>query len=379
MSNSSGPQSILFFTSSSARTGSEVLLFSLLTGLDRDTVTPYVYSFKKGELLAELPGDIPYYLPYSKEKKWWKRVWRSVLKGLNIDPVVYQLRALQRSVKAAIWYVNTIVVDERVLTLGQQLGVRIVTHFHELSNAYRFIRKDHLKLILRHSEVCIGCSNIVCEKIRDMGHENVLLQYSFIDESAIDQQLENGEISREELGISPEVFVWVISGTVTYEKGLDYLPQILTALERENCCILWLGRINEDGLYHYVQSVVQKRWPGKVIFTGELKERYYQFIKLGDGLLMPSREDSFSLVMLEAAYLGKPIVSFNSGGVNEFVNEARGIVVDSWNATDLAEGMKKVMARRLNNDSISHDFEFTKWKQLVHFHNLIRTIGPAQI
>ncbi|MGV3764004.1 glycosyltransferase family 4 protein [Parapedobacter sp.] len=379
MSNSSGSQSILFFTSSSARTGSEVLLFSLLTGLDRDMVTPYVYSFKKGELLAELPDDIPYYLPYNKEKKWWKRIWRGVLKGLKIDPVAYQLRALQRKVKAAIWYVNTIVVDERVLTVGQQLGVRIVTHFHELSNAYRFIRKDHLKLIIRYSEVCIGCSKIVCEKIRDMGHENVRLQYSFIDEEAIQDQLENDGVSREELGISPEAFVWIISGTVTYEKGLDYIPYILAALEQENCCILWLGRIREDGLFHYVQSVVRKKWPGKVIFTGELKERYYGSIALGDGLLMPSREDSFSLVMLEAAYLGKPIVSFNSGGVSEFVNEARGIVVDSWNATDLAEAMKEVMARKLNNDSVGCDFEFTKRRQLASFHKLIRAIDPAQI
>src|SRR5690606_308838 len=269
---------ILFFSSSFARTGSEILLFNLLKGIDRDVVTPYVYSFRNGELLAELPVDIPYYLPYSKQGKWWKRVWRSVLKGFKIDPVAYQLEALQRKVKAAIWYVNTIVVDARVLTVGQQLGVKIVTHFHELSNAYRFIRKDHLELILQYSEACIGCSTSVCEKIRDMGHKNVLLQSSFIDEKIIDKQLEKSSVSREDLGIPAEAFVWVISGTVTYEKGLDYLPYISTALEQENCCILWLGRINDDGLFHYIQSVVKKKWPGKVVFAGALNERYYQFI-----------------------------------------------------------------------------------------------------
>ncbi len=257
--------------------------------------------------------------------------------------------------------------------MGKQLGVKIVTHFHELSNAYRFIAKDHLQLIIKNSDVCIGCSKIVCEKIKALGHRNVQLQYSFIDTNAIDHQLAKQEVIRD-LDIPSDAFIWAISGTVTYEKGIDYLPGILAALAEENTRIIWLGKSPEDGLGYYIETVIAKCWPGKMIFTGPLKENYYVALSMADGLLMPSREDSFSLVMLEAAYLGLPIVSFNSGGVKEFVGADKGIVVDSWNATDLVEAMKKVMHSKRKPKKPRTDLEFTMEKQIQHFHELIANL-----
>ncbi len=59
--------------------------------------------------------------------------------------------------------------------------------------------------------------------------------------------------------------------------------------------------------------------------------------------MLTSFNDSFPIVLIEAAYLGKPIVSFNSGGVREFVREGMGAVVDSWNNSDLIAAMAAVM------------------------------------
>lgn len=362
---------VLFITSSFGRTGSEVLLFSLLKGVDRTVIKPYLYCMQDGALLEELPADIPYFLPYYTRKRRGEKLKRSLLKRLKKDPFEYQLKAIQQKIKAEIWYLNTIVVDARVLKIGKQLGVKIVTHFHELPNAYRLIRQEHLKMIIDESDVCIGCSEIVCEKIRELGHRDVQLLYSFIDNDAIDKQLEKSTIGRVDLGLKDDTFIWIISGTAIYEKGLDYIPSILAALADEKFQLIWLGQSYEDGLFHYVRTLAEKRWPGKVMFTGALKDNYYQYLMLADGLLMPSREDSFSLVMLEAAYLGKPIVSFNSGGVKEFVDESRGIVADSWNAADLAEAMKEVMFSKKKDWSANDLSAFTLKHQIAHFHKLI--------
>lgn len=371
MNRDSHPISVLFITASFNRTGSEVLLLNLLKGLDQQVIRPYLFCLEDGELLKELPKKIPYSLPYYTRKKRSEKLWRSVLKRVRQDPFEYQLKMIQRKIKADIWYINTIVVDPRFLTIGKQLGVKIVTHFHELSNAYRFITKTHLQLILENSDVCIGCSKIVCEKIRELGHPNVQLQYSFVDTALIDRQLAKPSLGREALGIPEDAFVWAISGTVTYEKGVDYLPSILGALTDENIRIMWLGKSPADGLGYYIEAVTEKQWPGKMIFTGGLKEQYYQYLMLADGLLMPSREDSFPLVMLEAAYLGKPIVSFNSGGVSELVSREKGVVVDSWNAIDLVEAMKKIMASGRSTIKRNVTLEFTMEKQIDHFQQLL--------
>src|SRR5262249_47561995 len=47
---------------------------------------------------------------------------------------------------------------------------------------------------------------------------------------------------------------------------------------------------------------------------------------------------------VEAAYLGKPVVTFDCGGVTEFLKPGMGVVVQkSRNATDLAAAMRQVM------------------------------------
>ncbi len=368
------PLSILFITASFDRTGSEMLLLNLIKGVDRRIVKSHLYCQEDGQLLAELPKEIAYFLPYYKRKKRKEKLWRSLLKRLKQDPFEYQLKSIQQRIKADIWYINTIVVDPRFLKIGKQLGVKIITHFHELPNAYRFITKVHLQSIIQNSDVCIGCSKIVCEKIRELGHKDVRLQYSFIDTEAIEQQLTKPVLSRDALGIPEHAFVWAISGRVTYEKGVDYIPAILAELADEDIRIIWLGNNSADGLGYYIETIAEKQWPGKMIFTGALKEQYYPYLMLADGLLMPSREDSFSLVMLEAAYLGKPIVSFNSGGVKEFVNPDKGIVVDSWNAADLVKAMRQVMHSGRDVRARDVSFEFNLSYQISHFQQLIKEL-----
>ena len=49
------------------------------------------------------------------------------------------------------------------------------------------------------------------------------------------------------------------------------------------------------------------------------------------------------MVTLEAAALGKPFVSFNSGGPKEIFRDGMGAVVDSWNVEDMVTAMLQVM------------------------------------
>jgi len=365
-------KTILFVTPFFGKTGSEVMLLNLLKSLNRELIEPHLFSMQDGELLHELPADIKYYLPYNTRKNKREKFLNSILKRRKILPLEYQLKKIQKSIRAEIWYINTIVIDPIFLRLAKLMKVKIITHFHELPNAYRFISEDHLKLIIGASDICIGCSSVVCEKIEELGHKNVQLLHSFIDTKLIEKQkrLTSNDVKKE-LKVSPNDFVWLISGSVTYDKGVDYLPEILNCLENEKLIIIWLGKCHKDGLLYYVQTILENKWPEKVLFLDALKDNYYDYLASADGLLMLSRQDSFPLVMLEANYLGIPIVSFNSGGVNELINESNGIVVNSWNAIDLASAMKQMMKEKIKPAIKSKDFKYSIEKQIDHFHNII--------
>ncbi len=84
--------------------------------------------------------------------------------------------------------------------------------------------------------------------------------------------------------------------------------------------------------------------------------------------------DPYPLVMLEAAYLQKPIIAFDSGGVTEFVKEGMGKVVPYYcvNAyldaiKDFIEGKIPVDKELLRKEAEKHDIT----KRIGEFEDII--------
>jgi glycosyltransferase involved in cell wall biosynthesis len=110
-----------------------------------------------------------------------------------------------------------------------------------------------------------------------------------------------------------------------------------------NVHFIWIGG-GETGYGLYVkQKAREAGLAAKVSFLGEKTEDYYDWLNAANGLVVTSFKESFSIVSVEAAHLGKPIVSFDCGGVKEIVRDGMGAVIDSWNNADLIQTMVAVM------------------------------------
>jgi len=363
---------ILFITQNLGRTGSEMVLWYLLKNLDQEKYAISVFCKSIGELYTILPDHIQTNVMYKYSPIWYDQVFRRFLKFFGIHPLNYQLTKIQKEFKADIWYINTIAFPE-IFELEKPKGVKVITHIHELLYAFSEIKAGVLKWVMVNSAVCIGCSDIVCEKILELDHPNVELQNSFIDTETIHVDQTRIAILREELGILPADFVWIVSGGTKYMKGLDFVLPILEHFKDENVKVIWLGSEVNNALYLYVKNVAERKYPGKLIFTGAQSKDYYNYMSIGNGFLLLSREESFSLVMLEAAYLGIPIVAFNIGIAEQFVTDEMGVVVDGFVIKDLLLGMQSVFHRRtvdktaLRNAAMTYSAEqqLPKYEQLL--------------
>lgn len=340
---------ILFITSNFERTGSEMLLWYFMSNLNKKMFETSLFSKFRGALIENLPKEVPYFIAYKNSKNTKHKLLRGILKLLKINPLEYQMLKIQKKIKADVWYINTIVNPE-FYTIARKVGVKIITHFHELPMAYTFIRGKEMDEIINKSDEIVGCSKIVCEKVKEMGHKNVHLLYGFIDSNKIKINREKLDI-RNKLGIDNNEFVWAISGKTTLTKGVDAVIPVLERLP-SNFKLLWIGGEEDDGLLFYVKKVVERRFSNRVLFIGAQNEDYYDYLNCSDAFLLLSREDSFPLVMLEAAALGKPIVGFDSGGIKEFVQENMGIVVEKGDISGLVEAMIKV---QVNSDDFPEE------------------------
>lgn len=164
---------------------------------------------------------------------------------------------------------------------------------------------------------------------------------------------------------------------VPYEKGRSHRLVAVARLSRqkgihhliEACGIIKSKRrvftleIVGDGeerenLQHQVHSLGLS---SNVTFHGAIShDRVAHFLKSAAMCILPSIEEGFGVVLLEALACSTPVIGSDSGGIREIViNEKTGLLVPPGDATSLAEAIvrllsDKKLARKLAQ--AGHDF-----------------------
>lgn len=113
-------------------------------------------------------------------------------------------------------------------------------------------------------------------------------------------------------------------------KGLDVFEGLATSLDEEHYQIIMVG----------TNTTVDGELPKNIISvhrTHDQKE-LAEYYSLADVFVIPTREENFPTVNIEALACGTPVVTYNTGGSAEIINEKTGVVVpcDDFNALEQA-------------------------------------------
>lgn len=362
---------ILFFTPTGARTGSEMVLWYLIKHLAGSDIKTAVYSRQAGELFAKnSPADATYLhkfhrgLPYYSVEAVYHRVF-------GLTPEESYIKRIHNEFKPDIWYFNTITMPQ-FSRLARKLNVPYVVHVHELLETFETLRADSFSEMLIHAHTSIGCSSIVVEQLEKMGTPNVQLLHSFIETEKITLK-QDPTVLKNQLGIPKDAFVWLMSGTMCMRKGYDMIPDLLQLLPK-NAYLVWLGSPSEYGISYYLEQRVRREGLNFIALGAKGGQDYYDYLNICDGFVLTSREDPFPLVMIESAYLQKPVVGFNSGGISEFVQKGMGEVAPAFDIPKLAEIMQNVMSGKLIIDKSTlrkRALEFDVNNQLGNWQKLV--------
>lgn len=325
---------ILFFTPYGTRTGSEMLIYYILKYLDRSKFEAGLVCFSRGELLNDLPKDIQvFYAPrnFTLSEK--------VAFHLGFHPTTLALKKISKQFKADIWYVNTVMLAD-VIQIGKQLNIPVISHIQELSTMYSQVSATDFQIIAKDSDMIIGCSDIVCRCMAESGSRRVERLYNFVDLKEIEPDKKRVAEIRAEWGAAPGDFVWIMSGTSSERKGFDLLPDIANQFPKgAKVHLVWVGKLSNDGLVYWTEQRCKQIDHIKVHLIGAKKEDYYSYMDAADGFMLTSRQEPFGMVLVEAAWLGKPIVSFDSGGPTEFISPDLGTVVPHLNIPMFVDSM----------------------------------------
>jgi len=230
-----------------------------------------------------------------------------------------------------------------MLKLNKKLNIpRCINVVHGFGDFDRFYRRATLRRYLDERWRFVAVSNPVKDYLLDLkcgfNDSNVRVIKNAIDiDKAVTGLLSKVE-ARLRLGLDSTDYVFGTIGRLVKVKGHAHLlkafSQTLLRLPDAKLVIIGDGGLRDE----LNKEVEQLGLSGKVVMVGHV-ESAYQLMSALDVFVLPSLEEGFGLVLLEAMVAKLPIIASKVGGIPDVVGDSLGMLVEPADVGGLAQAM----------------------------------------
>jgi glycosyltransferase involved in cell wall biosynthesis len=129
------------------------------------------------------------------------------------------------------------------------------------------------------------------------------------------------------------------------QKGIDILLKAIKISRKEfNNIKLYIIGDHSENKIKIIKMIKELNLENEVLMLGNIsKEELIKYYHNCRALVLPSRFESFGLVILEAFACSKPVIASRVGGIPEIVNEKNGILFKAEDVNELAKAIIKIM------------------------------------
>lgn len=350
---------ILFITHESSRTGAPIVLLYLLNWIKEQNkeVTLSVLDLHPGILSDDFKKVAENYYSFSyleeKELSFAMDVKKRLLKKLYGRSILKANEELINKLGSANYdliYANTIASIPLAYKMKRlNPGLKLIAHIHEMETLTRLILPN-----LCDYTTEIDFYIAVSEPVR----QNLLKNYSIQPSKVKKIYPCTKALLPENKEKKNSIFTIGGAGTTDWPKGYDIFIQIAFFIKNNRPDIkmkfVWMGFMSE---FHksIIENDINKSGLFDVVnFIGEIKNPE-EFFAIIDLFLLPSREDSFPLVAIEAGIHKKPIICFEAAsGITEILAKGGGEIVSYLDIKGMGEAIIKYYD---NPDKIIEDGE----------------------
>jgi glycosyltransferase involved in cell wall biosynthesis len=146
---------------------------------------------------------------------------------------------------------------------------------------------------------------------------------------------------RKKYNVEDSFLILGIAVNLNKKKGSEYLIELAHKLP-EDCNIIILGVTKEQ----------QKKIPKNIISitkTNHIKE-LSEIYTAADVYVNPTLEDNFPTTNIESIACGTPVITFNTGGSAEIIDEKTGVFVEKENINELYNAIMLLKERNLQSE-----------------------------
>lgn len=223
------------------------------------------------------------------------------------------------------------------------------------------LKKYKLEVLNNNIKAIVSPSDWLLQEVKNENLSPNIILESIPNCIDFDQfQLQNRSELRLKYDIKPDEFVllFVADSLKNKRKGFDVMLEAVAQLENISFTVLTIGK----------GDITIKNQ--KVIALGEIHDasKMAEAYAVSNVFVLPSREDNLPNVMLESFACGTPVVSFNHGGMKDFIIENKtGILAQEISGSALANAIEKFyLSKELYDSNFIANFakeNFSKEKQ----------------
>jgi len=216
-----------------------------------------------------------------------------------------------------------------------RLRIPVVLHAHETGTLLR-TTLDRYPLGRRWAQVrLVACSIAAADDLAaatGVSRAGITVVPSLIDQAETRARARSDPSAETPTG-SAHLVVGAC-GLANRGKGFDLFLSVTRDLasrpDMERVAFRWIGKVDAEAS----QLAAAQPADARVQLVGEVTNAPAELSRL-DIVTVPSREDAFPLVVLEAMTLGRPVAAFAVGGIPELLGDA-GVLVEPEDVSGLA-------------------------------------------
>ncbi|MFH1690547.1 MAG: glycosyltransferase family 4 protein [Candidatus Eisenbacteria bacterium] len=336
------PDTIAFFTDSSAWGGAEVYLTQLLAAVRAAGLEPRVFCADRREVdawveeLERCGYSVERHRPTKEFNPLGYFIARKFLRGFELIHInkTHPRNSLPAVVAARMSGAKVVVATEHIALSPDShfpMGRRIITFLVRRTN----------RLLDRTIAVSELSRDMLIENYR-IPPEKIVAIRNGMDVGRFDEEVDEVAV-RGELGLAPDDRVAILIGRLAAGKGHSYAMRAAKLASARvpdlRMILVGNGRLDSELRAEARELGVSDR----VLFVG-FRRDIPRLLAVSDVLVLPSEAESLPLVILEAMSSRLPVIATDVGGISEAVDDGRtGLLVRPRDAEGLADALVAVL------------------------------------
>lgn len=209
----------------------------------------------------------------------------------------------------------------------------------------------------------------ILKRYQYASEKNILILKNGIDCLKFTKPINNIELTkiRNKYGFKQNDIIICFVGRIVPEKGVLEVLKAIKEIENKNIKLMIVGSIEfgkkKTSEFENEVKNICLELNERAIMTGFIpNDKLYVYYKMSQTAVLPSIcEEAGGLTMIESLMCETPLITTNSGGITEYINENMAIILEKNN---LVEDIKKSIIE-INNNTKKYKDITTKAKKYI--------------